>query len=232
MIDGEKKNIWRIKTEELSRKHQLRFALVREIYKLCKEGFHQAGDQDFKRDVINHVMNEEKICLVFENKMSSLTASNVKQNPLVAFVSYRTVDGEMIYLSGVVTAPPHQGKGVASEMIRWSAKMEDVKWFAARTQNPAMRESLKRVCDQISPPLSGERPPENHMSRGERIARMLGMSRYDRTAMIEKGTYGKSLYGEEVCPTLDNDIVLNAAFRRIVKVENGDSMIVIGRRGE
>lgn len=177
-------------------------------------------------------MSEEKVCLIFEKEIRSLTVSSVKQNPPVAFVSYRTVDGEIIYLSGVVTAPPYQGKGVASDIIRWATKREEVKWLAARTQNPAMCESLKRVCDQISPSLSGETPPENHMRRGERIAKMLGMSQYDRTAMIEKGTYGKSLYGEKICPTLDDDIVLNAAFKEMVKAEDGDAMIVIGWRGE
>lgn len=228
-MDGKEKEIWSIGRNDLKTKYRLKIALARSIYKLCRQGFNQPGNLDFKRDVAKHI-DEEKICLIFEKKIRNLTEASTKDNPLIAFVSYRIVDGEIIYFSGVVIAPLYQGKGIASDIMRLVTEEAKVKWVAARTQNPAMRESLRKAFKVISPKLSGEKPPENHRSQGEKIALMLKMSNYDKDAMIGRGTYGKSLYGKDEYPKLD-DMVLNSAFRRMVRAEEGDSMIIIGERG-
>lgn len=246
-VGNQRKQLWLIDTRELrERKHQLKMAIIPPIFRLCAEGFGiEEKDNDFASDVQRHVMGEEIVGVVMEKEARSLSPGIFKRknNRPIAFISYRIIkiatdmdaqeSDEIVYFSAVMVAKEYRGQGIAADIIRAVMRKHEIGWMALRTQNPVMRESVKGACQEVHPGLSGQQPPAEFMDRGQAIASLLGMEAYDDHLMIEKGTYGKMLYGEEL-PALRSELttdalVINRAFWELLDVRNGGSMIIVGR---
>lgn len=209
---------------------------MRRIFELCAAGFEQDRSPSFKTDVENHVMGETAACFIFQDNLRQLNPSGVKKSPLLAFVSYRTIEVELddgtervVYFSAIMIAEEYRGQKVAAGIIKTIMKKHQARYMALRTQNPIMRESVNEACDQVCPGLAEKENPQEFVAIGAAVANMLGMPRYDPQLMTEEGTYGKSLYGKTLPALSGNLMALNAAFWKKVNVRRGDSMIVVGR---
>lgn len=193
------------------------FVLIEKLYDLTRRGFIQDMSPSLWQDTKYHLETGEHLYLVCNESIVAYGVFN-----------FWTKDAfSILYLSGIIVDPDHQGKGISSSLL--GIVMEDFnpQLLAARTQNPVMYESIRRSCGKVYP-ADSIIPPVDIQTVGQFIAvDKLNMVNYDQVSMLGKGTYGSCLYGSE--PVSRNSI-MEYWFKGEVDLSNGDAMIIVGVR--
>lgn len=219
---------WRFNNENLSEKKQKE--LFGDIYNLCKKSFRVQKGAEFSEDVKNHIYDAHEFCVIpFGDVPSGLAPSCFGTNRIAAFASYSFLNywknKEFIYFSGIVVDPSLHGLGYGSLLIKEIMETYGIKLAVLRTQSPVMYCSFAKVCD-VHPSFLGKKTSgEIKNIAGYVATNILKMSEYDAKEMIEKGTYGESLYGEE---PIINNAGLDRLFKQKININRGDSIIVVG----
>lgn len=219
---------WRFNKDNLS--WSKRRELYQEIYGLCRKSFCVEDSPEFKNDVKHHIFDTHEICIVpFGDVPDGLSPTCFKTDKIAAFASYNFLhywkNREFIYFSGIVVDPSLQGFNYGSLLMQEIMRSNGIKLAVLRTQSPVMYNSFAKVC-KVFPSFDGKRIPGEIKNIGKYVARnILHMSDYDEKEMTGKGTYSKSLYGEE--PVLNNP-ELDRSFKQKINLGRGDSIIVVG----
>jgi len=219
---------WRFNNENLSEEKQKE--LFGDIYSLCKKSFCVQKGAEFSEDVKNHIYDAHEFCIVpFGDVPNGLAPSCFGADRIAAFASYSFLNywknKEFIYFSGIVVDPSLHGLGYGSLLIKEIMETYGIRVAVLRTQSPVMYCSFAKVCD-VHPSFLGKKTSGEIKNIASYVAiNILNMSRYDAKEMIEEGTYGESLYGEE--PTI-NDVGLDHLFKQKININRGDSIIVVG----
>ena len=187
------------------------------LYILTQLGFDREESASLEQDTRNHVEQGEYLYLITDGGLIAT----------YAIFDYLRQDSDLIlYLSGIMVAPPYRGKGISAALIRAAMRESRAKYFAARTQNPVMYESILKACGNVFP-NPNVATPADVMEAGEFVAKnRLHMTSYDPKSMLSKSVYGACLYGKP--PTSAND-QLNRWFTSCVNQSEGDAMIVVAR---
>ena len=188
---------------------------------LVMEGFTQTEvSDDLHKDMIYHLQKCDTILL-------TLHRQGVVYDRVGSFLTYSMVKREkqkpIMYFGGIMVYPDLQDNGYGSALMRYAMKREVFSYVALRTQNPQMYASFAKVCEETFP--NGTPPTSEVEKAGKVIATMLQMQHYQSKRMIEKGTYGASLYKRTVKP---RGIALHA-FKHL-NIKRGDSLIAVGER--
>ena len=222
---------WHLNTNPAWRKIWDEKEVFDEVYKLCRKSFSVPDSAEFEKDVRNHILNVDGICIVmFGNVPKGLSPACFKTSRVAAFASYNLGNWEgknFVYFPGVVVDPSLFGLNYGSILIQKVMEITEINLGALRTQSPVMYKSFSKVCRVY--PSELEATPEWAKNFGEHIAATLNMSNYDRERMTEQETYGHSLYGENPVLTRTKSS-LNGFFGDKVNVDRGDSIILIGTR--
>ena len=201
-----------------------------EIDALTRATIDGFGSAMTREDTIRHITSG-KILYVFESPNSSLVG-------FASFNLYGIRDGVMedtfnvterianvrriLYVNGMVVEKEYQKKGLLSKALETVIRDTEPTHIVLRTQSPVPYHILGKL-GMTYPSL--EAPTEDVVEIGSMIAAKLGMERYEPNEFVERGTYGKSLYGEEI----NGDRNTNRLFREKLKLDRlqGDSVIVV-----
>lgn len=191
--------------------------LFQELYQLTQKGFCINASSALEQDVRNHIEQGDFLYLI--KTCGSIIAYAV-------FDNLKMNDTNILYLSGIMISPDHQGQGLGGRLIKLALAKFQAKYLVARTQNPVMYESVRRCCGHVFPNESGN-PPQDIVEVGQFIAtEKLNMKNYNQISMLAKGTYGSSLYGVK---PISIHHEMDHWFKTQINLDHGDAMIVVAR---
>ncbi len=188
------------------------------------------GSAMTREDTIRHITSG-KILYVFERPDGSLVGFasfnlygiNDGSMEDISSITEPTSDGRRIlYVNGMVVEKEYQKKGLLSKALEAVINDTEPTHLVLRTQSPVPY----HILSKLGPTYPSLGPPTKEaVEIGSMIASKLGMKRYNPHEFVERRTYGKSLYGNEV----NGDQSTNKLFRERLKLDRpqGDSVIVV-----
>ena len=202
----------------LSLEKKVRNQIVDSLTPVAIDAF---GTDMTREDVENHVI-----------PVSTLLVSRNSEE-VKGFSAYKTFNFEdyaIVYGVGASVLRSEQGKGLYRRFNEEGIKVELRKnasnkfYFAARTQNPVIYASLRKMdlIEKVYP--NEEKTPHDIEEIAEKIANILG-GQIDKN-FVMKNAYGKCLY-DEVQRYKDEEV--NNMFDSLLSYEKGDALLIIGK---
>ncbi len=189
---------------------------VDRLTEITRNGF---GSEITREDVEHHVLDVDELYLVKEN------------DHLIGFASYDNLiydKQDILYLSGMVIDPEHQGKGIFGRVNSKIIKQESPDLFAMRTQNPAIYSATAKLSSEIYPNnvTASSSVPSDIQSIGNYIAKeFLSMDNFNQNNLVSRNTYGHSLYGS--IPEVKTKSFFDS--KLTLDYDKGDSIILVAK---
>jgi hypothetical protein len=154
-------------------------------------------------------------------------------------LSLEGVEGDVLYLDGMVVEPKLQGRGLFKQVNLKQLGEKDYRYFILRTQSPVVYAAVEGLKPQLGPDCSMEIFP-GQSSPDETIRKValclakdeLKMKDFNAENFVGKGTFGQSLYGTSPYHPRTSRFFGETLG---LDIENGDSVLVVSRfkrRGE
>lgn len=201
----------------------------------CLYGFAKTEmTAEFYKDIVDHLGKCDAMSIVLHGNKNPHKFGwrflspeyDWKYNQLGAFCTYTVYEWQgkkIVYFGGIMVYPKLQDLNYGCSLIRKAMETVKADYLALRTQNPQMYASFAKVCGDTYP--NGKKIPKDVEEIGNFLAReVLMMSDYDNKTMMEKGTYGKCLYGK--IPAPKNGV--EEVFKNLNPF-NGDSVLAIAK---
>jgi len=203
--------------DELARKQQDR--LFEESQHLISRSFGQRiTDPSFGDDVERFIRNGELYLLTHGGELIGLKLVQV----------FRCCRRRVVYNAGTAITPEWQRRGINTRLTQWLVRSRGAEVVVSRTQNPNIYRTLQHICSRVWPQL-GKRAPAYIQQIGVCVAKRINatLETFDRERLIDRGTYGSTLY--DTIPSPENTSpLIKELFSRYVNVQRGDSMLVVG----
>jgi len=137
----------------------------------------------------------------------------------IAFMSYKNINKEIVYLSGIVVKKNYQGKGIFSNFMENMINeiAGKTKYLTVRTQNPIVYYVINKYIKQLY-------PNEDKIPRQIYELALLVDGRVNENLVI-KNCYGRCL-SNKVDKSKDNRI--NKLFEKI-DLNVGDAFLIVGQ---
>jgi GNAT superfamily N-acetyltransferase len=180
---------------------------------LTAKGFNRPVDAELTEDVESHINSGDNFYFVNDENGKNIAYS--------IFSQYKTAAGEVLYLSGVIIDPPHQGKGISRDIVNTAIEEHEPDYLCFRTQSVRMYEAGRKMVEVLYPRIEETKLgiPDDIMTAGERMAEIIGGQ-----FPITKGCYGgKPLYGERP------DHYSSEEFYRYCNFSKGDAILFVGK---
>jgi hypothetical protein len=195
--------------------------LVEELTRVARDGF---GSPITREDVEYHVMVADAIHL-----MEEVCRAENKPDRIIGFSSYGFLNikgKDLLYLHGIALESALQGNGLFAKSLLAMAACQGLETIAMRTQSPVVYKAAKSLCSDFFP-QDYVRTPSKIRALGEEIGLgFLKMKHFDSATFVDRGTYGKRLYGS--IPFCKEH---RPFFNDVMKIDYnaGDSVLVIGK---
>lgn|GEM_PF-5473816 len=195
--------------------------MIDELTRVARDGF---GSPITREDVEYHVMVADAIHL-----MEEVCRAENKPDRIVGFSSYGRISAEgrdLLYLHGIALESALQGNGLFAKSLLAMAECQGLETIAMRTQSPVVYKAAKSLCSDFFP-QNGVSMPSRIREIGREIGLVfLKMRHFDSSTFVDRGTYGKCLYGSiPFCKEY------RPFFNDVMKIDYnaGDSVLVIGK---
>lgn len=197
---------------------ETRALIFNKFYAVALSGFGKNDTPDFQKDVNKHLIEAKDLILVFNDEFSDLGIGFMAHSSHCMCLNGGSV--KILYINGVAVASPHHSRGICQTITSNLAISHD--FVTARTQNPAIVNSLVRLYGKVYP-VTAE--PTTEVKRvAQHMAKAMNMGdNYNSELMIQKGTYGGVLTGS--LPTVKDDT--GKRVFGMINLEAGDSIIVV-----
>ncbi len=173
-------------------------------------GFVQPISPALRDDVDNHLTHGQLVYSIVER--DSLAT--------IGFTLFNHLDSSVLYLSGIILDPNHQGQGIARLAVEHAGRETNATHLALRTQSPRMWSAGEKMTESWFPHPTNEAPPALR-ELGERAATATGSA-----FPVKEGFYGGPLYGAK---QTHHNVSLQTWWDSLCNFERGDAVFCIGK---
>jgi hypothetical protein len=184
--------------------------------RLTSHGFFQPESDELRKDVAKHIHGDLVYSILDDD------------GTYFGFATF-SIDGDLIYLEGIMIDTPLQGHSIGGKVIEAARVKTKARYLALRTQSPRMWSVGYKLCDIWFP---DDPQPEQHPELAVVMDRVLALKRnVDSTISLISPTAvacygGEPLYGEK---PIHHDLDLQRWWDSLCNFERGDGVVCVGR---
>ncbi len=185
--------------------------LLHQFADIARNAFGKSKKQS---DMENHVKGDTLHLLFHDGELAGFAS----------YIKYEYHGKAILYLNGIAINKNYQKNGLFYGSLSTALGEVNPDYLTMRTQSIVVYRATQNLVSCVYPNTNA--PEAEAIEIGKYVASKLGMNSYLADQFVERGTYGKSLYGH--VPTVDNLELLHL-FNSKLGMDNGrgDSIVIV-----